>query len=808
MTHLFTRKLGAAPGVQLNPLQENLEINVDQRDQFFAGMLRLSRGRTDKPFLVLPSNIQDKIGRGGPLGKGTNAYKSYVAVVEALKNGAAGAVLQRLVPAGTVNKYVVVKAGTSITLNPTIHNGVAKEISVLNPGTAAYPRPTVTFSGPGTDADAPDKASVSITVDKDGAIIDVEVSGGIKFTNDTTITFGGTGGSGAVAHFTGVKNGDLNNATVVITAAGTGYPHPTVAATVGTGAEFYTTLYATGNKAGKIKAITVVKGGINYKVWNHPTTPTVVSISGGTGAGATANLVDTDNGVITAITAPNAFGDYLYGIPKISIKNKRGEDGGVGAGARAVATVVDGDIDTITVLSGGSGYAESKTIITANLATNPQFIVQSDLPGEDEPFLFVIKDLECLNDGMIVSLHCDEKTDKAGNLVDNDKITLRIIDPLKPRQYRYEFTGDLSSDGRDDFGASTFLPDVVARKTDGIKIIVDQDASVHPDSLIYGYEQELVDGAYENGEEKWVTSELLKYFFESDAAFAADDYRAARRKLVASSLDFAYISSLDTDSIAVIKELMQVSYETNRNLRFDAQGDTYLQAISFVESLNIAERLENHLIHAFWTPLMVEDPTAGNGSMQMGSATLNIAMACFRNAHKDAKGFAPKHYPIMGRNWAVNKVRKNIRQTVTLNRIQLDALARAKINPVIYEDGNYIFSDAITCADVDVSLRKLIAVTDMSTSIDDAAVRFCNVMKGYPINEAIKQTKDFLKSMFEGAEAAGWLVPSDDPDMLGKSFKYDVFASSDRPYDVFIVNYWVRYQGTARQIFITQTYTR
>jgi len=807
MTHLFTRKLGAAPGVQLNPLQDNSEIAVDKRDQYFAGMLRLSRGRIDKPFLVTPSNIQDKIGRGGPLGKGTNDYKSYVAVVEALKNGAAGAVLQRLVPAGTSNKYIVVKSGTSITLNPVINNGIAKEVSVTNPGTAAYPVPTVTFAGPGTGADAPDRASVSVTVDKDGAIVGVEVSGGVRFTNETEITFGGAGGSGAVAHFTGVKNGDLNNAKVVITDQGTGYPHPTVAATIGTGAEFYTTVYATGPKTGKIKAVTVAKPGIDYKLWNHAT-PTVITISGGTGAGAVAKLVDIDNGVITAITSPNAFGDYLYGPPKISIKNKRGENGGVGLGARATATVVDGDIDSITVLNGGSGYVESKTIITANLAINPQFVVQPDLPGDDEPFLFAIKDLECINEGLHISLHCEEKTDKAGNLIDSDRITLRIIDPLKPRQYRYEFIGDLSSDGRDDFGTSTFLPDVVSRKTDNIKVIIGQDASVHKDSLIYGYEQELIDGIYEKGEEKWVTSDRLKYFNESDAALTTDVYQAARRKLVASTLDFAYISSLDTDSIAVLKELMQAAYETNRNLRFDVQGDTVLEAISFKDSLSIETRLENHLIHAFWTPLLVEDPTAGNGSMQMGSATLNIALACFRNAHKDAKGFAPKHYPIMGRNWALNKVRKNIRQLVNLNRAQLDMLARAKINPVIYEDGNYIFSDSLTCADVDVSLRALISVTDMSTDIDAATVRFCNGMKGYPINEAIKQTKDFLKSMFEGAESAGWLVPSNDPDMLGKSFKYDVFASPERPYDVFIVNYWLRYQGTARQIFITQTYTR
>jgi len=465
-----------------------------------------------------------------------------------------------------------------------------------------------------------------------------------------------------------------------------------------------------------------------------------------------------------------------------------------------VATVVDGDIDTIAVLNGGSGYIESKTIITANLATNPQFIVQQDLPGDDEPYLFAIKDPECINDGLHISLHCEEKLDARGNKVANDLLSIRIIDPLKPNRYRYEFTGRLSDGDRDDFGSSTFLPDVVSRKTDAIDFIVGQDATVSPSSLIYRYD--------DDGEEQRITSDLLKPFIEGSLAFDAATYATARRKLVSSTLDFAYISSLDTDSIAVLKELMQAAYETNRNLRFDVQGDTVLEAISFKDSLSIETRLENHLIHAFWTPLLVEDPTAGNGSMQMGSATLNIAMACFRNAHKDAKGFAPKHYPIMGKNWALNNVRKNIRQLVNINRAQLNMLARAKINPVIYEDGNYIFSDFLTCADVDVSLRALISVTDMSTDIDAATVRFCNGMKGYPINEAIKRTKDFLTSMFEGAESAGWLVPSNDPDMLGKSFKFDVFASPERPYDVFIVNYWLRYQGTARQIFITQSCTR
>ncbi|KJV08051.1 hypothetical protein [Methylocucumis oryzae] len=69
MANIFTRQLGAAPGVQLNPLQDNSEITTDIRDQIFAGMLRLTRGRIDKPFLVDNKNFISKCGQGAKLGK-------------------------------------------------------------------------------------------------------------------------------------------------------------------------------------------------------------------------------------------------------------------------------------------------------------------------------------------------------------------------------------------------------------------------------------------------------------------------------------------------------------------------------------------------------------------------------------------------------------------------------------------------------------------------------------------------------------------------------------------------------------------
>jgi hypothetical protein len=795
MSNLFTRALGSAAGVQLNPLRDNSQIVVEKRDQYFAAMLKLTRGRIDKPFFVSAGDIS-RIGSGIGLGKKTVAYKSHVAVIEALKNGAAGAVLQRLVGSDAVNKFIVVKSGTSIKLTPTLKNGVIKTVAVTNQG-SDYDMPNVVISE-GTGA------IIYVDIDDSGAIKQILVRGGTGYTNSSTITITGTGTS-ATAHLTNVPaSGGLTGATVVMDNEGSGYEVPTVTATgSGSGATFIVRMRRTGTGIGLVALIFPDNAGFGYTVWDYPTTPSVLAItdsSGGydAGTGATARITDTADGVITAITAPVSSGDYLNSVPAISIKNI---NGGIGSGAQATATVTAGDISAVTVVSGGSGYVAGKILVTANLATNPSFTLSNTLPDHDvEPYLMAIKDLECINDGVIVSMHSESVANSSGVDVDTKKIVIKIIDPKSPRSYRYVFTGDLTDNGLDDYGFSTFLPDVISRKTEVIEAYIGGDAFISKDSLMYGDD--------EDGEERWVSSGVLKAFVEGDAAYTTATYVAARNKLINTPLDFHYISSLDTDSVAMIKELAYLSYATNRNLRFDVQGDTYLEAIAFINSLNIPERLENHLLHAFWCPVLAEDPTSQNGSMQMGAATLNVAYACLRNARRNSRGFAPKNYPIMGKRWPLGRSRKNLRALQTLTRAQLNALAKAKINPVIYEDGQYIFADAITCAQVDVSLRKLIAVTDMSTSLDDGVTRFCNSVKGYPMEDAIKLTKDYLKTLFEGAEAAGWLVPSLDPDMLGKSFKYEVIAHPDRPYDSWIVNYWLRYAGTARQAYVTQTYIR
>jgi len=156
--------------------------------------------------------------------------------------------------------------------------------------------------------------------------------------------------------------------------------------------------------------------------------------------------------------------------------------------------------------------------------------------------------------------------------------------------------------------------------------------------------------------------------------------------------------------------------------------------------------------------------------------------------------------------------RSGIVQTYTPNNQELNALARAKINPVIFESytggGRYVFRDSLTCAMVESSLKKLIAVADMSTSIDDAVTRFGKDVLQMPMKIAVKRMRDFLTALFENAQASDWIVPASDPAMGGSAWRFTVAPNEVRPYDLMDVSYWLRYDGTTRQIHVTHTLSR
>lgn len=506
------------------------------------------------------------------------------------------------------------------------------------------------------------------------------------------------------------------------------------------------------------------------------------------GSGATFTPV-VAGGVVTGVTVGGAGGTGYVTGQSLTF---------TGAGTGAVATIVttDGVVTSVTVTSGGTGYTTAPTAVIANpIAVS----VQSAIPVT--PFLFAVKHLGCFNDGIRIDFRADEKR-LGGVNVANDFITLRVKDIADTTLY--EFTGSLSTTALDDYGKSAYLPDIISAQTDLVELTVGATTTISETSPAYGYNAV--------GLPNWFKSGNLVCFTEGGTAYTTQDYIDAAHKLQFSEYNYSYISTGGSQSFALIAQSMSLAFNTNRQLRLDIPGNlTPAAAVTFIEALNLAGNRDTaHLVHAYWAPLKTLDPTGVNGKTYIGVATLNIAFSCARNAQTNAKGFAPKNYAVAGRQYPLN--RQGVIQTYTPSDQELNQLARAKINPVMFEAYSsgqlYVFRDSLTSAPVDSSSKKLISVVEMSTSLDDAITRFGKDVLQLPMDLAMKRTEAYLKSLFEGAVASDWLIPSNDLSMGGKAYKYVVQPNAIHPDDRIDVSYWLRYPGTTRQIYFTQTLSR
>lgn len=410
-------------------------------------------------------------------------------------------------------------------------------------------------------------------------------------------------------------------------------------------------------------------------------------------------------------------------------------------------------------------------------------------------YLVAIRHLECFNDGVRVAFHADAHSE-AGVAQPVTEITLQLRD--KDGRTLYEWTGSLSADAVDDNGNSAYLPNVVSVRTPGgeVEVVVPNGAAVPVASPGYGKTPA--------GTPAWAVTPVVTYFVEGGSGYATEDYARARSALATTELEYGYIASGGSRAPAMLVQLAQLAYASNRQLRYDVPGDLSPEAaIAFVNQLNITDKNVVHLVQAYWAPLKTDCPVGVNGKAVIGTSTLNIAKACARNAITNAKGFAPKNFPIAGKQYPFD--RSGVQQLYNPTEQELSDLAAAGINPVIYEryaeGGAYVWTDSLTSRKGN-TLAKLVAVAEMSTDIDDRAVRYMKGLLQLPMSLAVKKANDFLKTMLEGAETSGWLVPS--AQLEGQSFQYVAKPNEARPYDRMDVTYWVSFDGTARQIFVTQ----
>jgi len=425
------------------------------------------------------------------------------------------------------------------------------------------------------------------------------------------------------------------------------------------------------------------------------------------------------------------------------------------------------------------------------------FAVSATQPNADYSLALLHHD--CHNDGIIVGVHADQ-TPVNGMPVANEYLTLRVLDADGAKLH--EFYGSLSETAVNDFGASMYLPDVVARQTEAVEMVVATGASVPTNSVAYGRA---------NGEDRWATSSGLICFDEGSIVYTPTDLDAAVARLRETELGFGYIISGGTGDTALIGKLAALAIEANVFFKVDLPGRlTPTEAMTLLETY----AFDSHYIHAYWAPFEADDPLNG-GRATWGTGGLIAGMSCARNARVNAKGFAPKNYPIAGKAHPVG--RTGIRQNYRPTQQELSDLAALKINPVIFQTfnggGRYVPTDSLTTAKTTVSFRKLQSVAEMTATLDNWVTLYARELLQSPMTVFIRKMKSFLDTLLSNAQASGWLVPSRDIDGVpalpgNAAFAYDVKPSEVRPADLALVSYWTSCDGVVRQVIVEQTLTR
>jgi hypothetical protein len=225
-------------------------------------------------------------------------------------------------------------------------------------------------------------------------------------------------------------------------------------------------------------------------------------------------------------------------------------------------------------------------------------------------------------------------------------------------------------------------------------------------------------------------------------------------------------------------------------------------AIDYVAGLGLADDAA-HLYSAYWAPLESFDPYNSYFEV-IGTSGMQAGARANRNANINSNGFAPKNYPIAGHRYPLQRIKP--RQIAVVKDSELSDLARAGVNPVVYESsggGSYQFSDSITLVASGTSDRRLVTIGEMASQIENTLAGAAKQLIHLPMQEAMKSMAYSANRMLADAEAAGWLVPAES--LNGKSFAVVIQPNAANPKTVMNVHISASYDGVLRQAFLRQT---
>lgn len=438
-----------------------------------------------------------------------------------------------------------------------------------------------------------------------------------------------------------------------------------------------------------------------------------------------------------------------------------------------------------------SSAAAVNSFAVFNIAANvSSFSASVSAPATN--YLFYFTHLACFNDGILIEVQAERTYAPDGvTQVAAKIITLRLREPSGALMF--EFTGSLDPNAVDETGADFYLGAIIEAQTDLIRLTVAANATIPITADCYGRNS---DGSPKIAK----TNGPLILFTEGGFAYQNADYDRAIGVLENQPRDFGYLISGGTSAVALLSRCAQLANRANRQFLFDVPGNLNVSAaITFVSQLG----LDSHYCQAYWAPLKTDDPVNG-GKAIIGTAGINAGYRCGRNAQTNTAGLAPKHVPIAGKRW--NVPRTGVMQLISPGDADLNDLANAKINPVlfeVYEDGGlFAFTDSLTCAKTAL-YRKLISTAEISSTLDDMIVRYGRGLSQMPLEQGMEEMSRFLKKLLKAARTAKWLVAS--IDLGDDGYVYSVTRNAARPADRMDVSYGFHPNGVTRAIFVTPT---
>lgn len=416
--------------------------------------------------------------------------------------------------------------------------------------------------------------------------------------------------------------------------------------------------------------------------------------------------------------------------------------------------------------------------------------------GASGGYLLAIKHLECFSEGVRAEINARAAKDDAGVAIASNVIVLQLRDVATNEIVLGPYEGSLDPAAMDEFGQSYFIGDIVSQSTDVLEVVdVAENAQVSTDSVFYG----------KKDNKDVFASKDLKYFTEGDTVYTTAELDKAINRLKRSRPSFTYIGGGGTENVALINRLLGLGSDINKQVVWDIPGRLTPQAaVTFYESVGGAT---NSLYsQCYWSPISANNPVIG-GKAIMGTSGQQIGYRCARNAQTNAKGIAPRNFPIAGSDYAID--RTNMTQVYEPDNDELELLAASRINPGIFMDypsgPKYAWTDSLTGAQTE-GASKLINVTEMATYVDDTMASAAQEKLQKPMSKAIDEMTKFGSTFLESLQSAGWLQPS--AELEGACYKATFEANANQPFEKMDISTWVCYDGTNRVTVMQQSIVR